>query len=49
MKKFEKNNLNIAANVLCVEEKDICPSYISKCNSNREKQTILLIISNREG
>ena len=49
-KKFEKNNLTIGLNVLYAKkEKNICPAYVSKLNSNHEKQVILLIISNIEG
>ena len=39
--KFEKNNVIAALNVLY-------PAYVSKHNSNREKQVILLVISNGE-
>ena len=37
-KKFEKNNLTIALNILYIKEKEILPAYISKHNSTREKQ-----------
>ena len=37
-KTFEKNNLTIVLNVLFTKEMEICPAYISKHNSNREKQ-----------
>ena len=47
MQKFEKNNVTIAVNVLIKKQK-ICPLYVSKHNSNREKQVILLMIPNRE-
>ena len=47
-KKFEKNNVTIALNVLYAEKEKIYPAYVSKHNSNREKQVILLIISNGE-
>ena len=43
-KKYEKNNLVIALNVL----KDIYPVYFSKHNSNLEKHIILLMNPNRE-
>ena len=43
-KRFEKNNPTIALNILYVKEKEICPAYISKNNSNYEKQIILLMI-----
>ena len=29
--------------------KKICPAYVSKHNSNREKQVVLLMIPNTEG
>ena len=46
--KFEKNNLTIALNVLYTEKEKIYPAYVSKYNSNHEKQVILLMISNGE-
>ena len=47
-KTFEKNNKRIALNVLYIKEMEICPAYISKLNSNCEKQIVLLMISNEE-
>ena len=47
-KTFEKNNSTIALNVFCIKEVEICPVYISKINSDCEKETILLMISNKE-
>ena len=47
-KTFEKNNSTIAINILSIKEKGICPAYISKINSNCEKQIILLMIPNEE-
>ena len=44
--KFEKNNETIGLNVLHAEKDKIYPSYVSKHNSDCEKQVILLIISN---
>ena len=38
---FEKNNPTIALNILYIKEKKICPVYISKINSNCEKQIII--------
>ena len=37
--------------VMCymLKKKDICPAFISKHNSNHEKQTILLMILNGKG
>ena len=41
-KLFEKNNP--ALSVLYTKEKEQCPAYISKINSNCKKQVILLMI-----
>ena len=46
-KKFKKNNVAIALNVLYTKKEKIPPAYVSKHNSNREKQVILLMIPNR--
>ena len=43
-KKIEKNNVTIALNVLYAKIAKIYPAYVSKHNSNREKQVILLMI-----
>ena len=43
---FEKNNLTIAINVFYAKKKNIYPAYVPEHNSNREKQFILLMISN---
>ena len=40
-KTFGKNNPTIALNNLYIKEKEICPVYIPKINSNCEKQIIL--------
>ena len=45
---FEKNNLTIALNILYIKEKEISLAYISKHNSTREKQIILLVTPNEE-
>ena len=45
---FDKNNLTIALNILFIKEKEICLTYISRINSNCEKQIILSIIPNEE-
>ena len=45
-KTFEKNNPLIALNILYIKEKEILTAYISKHNSTREKQIILLTIPN---
>ena len=47
-KTFEKNYPAIALNILYIKEKEMCPAYISKINSNCEKQIILLMIPNEE-
>ena len=44
--RFEKHNLTIALNIWYTKEKEICPAYISKINSNCEKQMFLLMIPN---
>ena len=40
--------MTVALNILYIKEKEICLAYISKINSNCEKQIILLIIPNEE-
>ena len=47
-KRFEKNNVAIALNALYAKKKYIYPPEVSKHNSNREKQVILLMVSNGE-
>ena len=47
-KRFEKNNLTIALNILYIKEKAILPAYTSKQNSSREKPIILLMVPNKE-
>ena len=49
MKKIEKNNVKIVLNVFYAKKEKIYPAYISKHNSSREKQVVLLMISNGEG
>ena len=41
-------NLTIAINVLYAKKEKIYPAYVSKHNSNHEKQVILLMIPNGE-
>ena len=48
MEKFEKDHVTIVFNVLYAKKEKIYPAYVSKHNSNREKQVILLMISNGE-
>ena len=45
-KKLEKNNSEIALNILYVKDTETLPAYISSHNSTQEKQIILLMISN---
>ena len=46
-KKNEKKNVTFARDVLYAKkEKNIYPAYVSKHNSNHEKQVIILMISN---
>ena len=47
-KKLEKNNLAIAINVLYATYDKIYPAYVSKYNSKRKEQVILLMIPNKE-
>ena len=47
-KKSETNNVTIALNILYAKEEKLYPAYVSKYNSNREKQVILFMISKRE-
>ena len=48
-KNYQKNNGTIALTVLYTKKEKIYPAYISKHNSNHEKQVTLLMISNGEG
>ena len=43
-----KNNVTIAVNVLYAKKEKMFPAYVSKHNSNREKQVIFLMIPNGE-
>ena len=45
---FEQNNVAIAVNVLYTKKEKIYPAYLSKNNSNFEKQVTLLMIPNGE-
>ena len=45
-KNLRKKNVTIALNVLYAKKEKINPAYVSKHNSNPEKQVILLMISN---
>ena len=46
-KKFEKNNVTIALNVMYTK-KEKYPAYVSEHNSSCKKQVILFMIPNRE-
>ena len=48
-KKFEKKNQTIALNVLYAKKEKVYPTYVSKHDSNDEKQVIVLMIPNVEG
>ena len=45
-KKTEKDNVTTAPKALYAEKEEKYLAYVSKCNSNCEKQVILLMISN---
>ena len=47
-KKTKKNNITTVLNVLYAKREKIYPAFASKHNSNREKQAIILMISNGE-
>ena len=47
-KNFEKNDATIAHHVLYAKKEKIYPAYVSKHNSNREKQVILQMNPNGE-
>ena len=47
-KRFEKNNLTFAFNILYAKEGKIYPAYISKHNSNCQKHVTLRMIRNGE-
>ena len=47
-KTFEKNNPTTALNIYYSKEKEIFLVYISKINSNYEKQIILFMVPNEK-
>ena len=47
-KNLRKNNLTIALNVSYAKKEKRYPAYVSKHNSDLEKQVILLMILNEE-
>ena len=49
LEKNEKNNVTIALNILYAEKEKIYSVYVSKHNSNREKQVILVMFPSGEG
>ena len=48
-KKIENNNVTISLIFCKPKKKKIYPAYVSKHNSDRKKQIILLLIPNGEG
>ena len=48
MENVWKNDLAIDLNILYFKENGICPAYVSKINSNCEKQIIILMTRNEE-
>ena len=44
----QSDNPTVALNILHIKEKEVYPAYISKHNSTRQKQIILLMIPNEE-
>ena len=48
MKKLGKNNVAIAVNVSYAKKEKIYSAYVSKLNSTREKQVILLMIPSQK-
>ena len=49
MKKFQRNNVVIAFNILHANKEKKYPVYVSNHKSNLEKQVTFLMIPNREG
>ena len=47
-KTSEKNNTTSVLNILYIKGKEICPAYLSKINSNCEKQIIILMIPRKK-
>ena len=47
-KKLEKNNITITLKFLHAKKEKIHPAYVSKRNSDRKKQVILLMISSKD-
>ena len=48
IKKFAKNNVTIALEFFYAKKEKLYPVSISKCNSHRERQVIILMVSNGE-
>ena len=47
-KNLRKNNITIVLIISCARKEKVYPAYISKHNSNREKQATFLTIPNGE-
>ena len=47
-KKIAENNVKVAHNIFFAKKEKIYPAYVSKNNSNREKQVVLIMILNEE-
>ena len=47
-KKFEKNNVTVALNVLYAKKEETYSAYVSKHNSNCGREVILFMIPNGE-
>ena len=48
-KKIEQNNLTVALNVFYAKKGKIHPVFVSKLDSNRKREVIVLMIPNGEG
>ena len=46
--KFDESNQTITRDILYLKNEKICPAYVSKHNSNHEKQIHFLLIPNKE-
>ena len=49
IERFERNNPDIAVNVLYIESEEVNQEYISEHNMKRTKQVILMLISDEQG
>ena len=48
MNKYNWEEINLPLNVLYAKKEKVYPGYVSKHDSNREKQVIILMIPNGE-